>query len=291
VSKELRLRIGDMALALTSGGDGCQFQVEPVYESFRTDDEPEVVLRVHYGAAPQSGFVHSVFDSGGPWSLHRDCERWVIRVRSPALGPEPYLTAVMEPDFRTGDIYMAVRHAGADLPRNPLGYPLAQVLMIALLSLGRGVLVHACGVNDRGRGFVFCGKSGDGKSTMARLWEGQDGTSILNDDRIILRERGEGLWAYGTPWHGDAQAYCPEGVPVDAIFFIRHGEDTCGVRLRPQEAVCRLLVRSFPTFWSAEGMSFTLELLGRVSRRVPCYDLPFLPDKNILEFVRSMDLK
>lgn len=289
MSKELRLRIGGIVLALTSAGNGSDFELEEAYEPFITDGEAEVMLRVQRRARLHEGFGKRVFDSGGKWVLYQDQEKWAIHVGSPGAGPHPYQIAVLEPDFRQGDIYMKPQRPDAEPLPFPLRYPLAEVLMINLLSLGRGVLLHACGVSDNGRGLVFAGSSEAGKSTMAELWKDQEGVTILSDDRLIVREDEGRFWAYGTPWHGDAGLCSAESVPLEGIFFIGHGDENSVVPLEAGKAASSLLVRSFPTFWNEEGMAFTVEFLGRMSEEVPCYDLGFLPDRRIVPFVRSVD--
>ena len=73
----------------------------------------------------------------------------------------------------------------------PLEYPLDELLLQGLLARGRGAEIHACGIADgSGRGLLFVGQSGAGKTTMARLWEGERGITVLSDDRIILRRVG-----------------------------------------------------------------------------------------------------
>ena len=55
---------------------------------------------------------------------------------------------------------------------------------------------------------------------MARLW--RDRALVLNDDRIVLRQKDGRIWRYGTPWHGDYDVVSPAGVPLEKIFFLRH---------------------------------------------------------------------
>ena len=91
-----------------------------------------------------------------------------------------------------------------------------------LLAQGRGVLLHASAVKVGGKGILFSGTSGAGKSTMASLWDGLENTTVLSDDRVIVREHSGQLWAYGTPWHGSARISSPEAVPLDRIFVLHH---------------------------------------------------------------------
>jgi hypothetical protein len=206
-------------------------------------------------------------------------------MHSPVLGQADYQVAVLADDFLSGDIY--TRGNGQREPElSPvLGHPLTEVLMVSLLSRGRGVLLHACGVSCEGWGYVFAGRSGAGKSTMARLWSGRDGVSVLSDDRIIVRKQGDGFWAYGTPWHGDARTASPEGVPLERVMIIEHAPENVLRVLSPSEAASQLLVRSFPTFWDADGMAFTLEFLGELAQAVPCGALGFVPDRRVVDFV------
>ena len=287
-SAEMKLEIGGFVLTVKLDGDGHSFKMADVYRAFLSEGRSEAVFDVRYGSLPDLRSAERVFDSGGSWKLYRDDGKWWFALQSPALGPEPYQIAVIDTDFRRGDIYTAreIDHISGPCP---LGYPLEELLFVNLLSLGRGVLLHALAVSDRGHGLIFAGTSGAGKSTLADLWKDEEGVTILSDDRVIVREREGRFWAYGTPWHGDVNLCSPERVPVDGIFIIRHGAQNRATPLEARTALTSLLVRSFPTYWNPEGMGFILEFLGRISRALPCYDLGFLPDRSVIDFVRAVD--
>lgn len=285
---ETKLKIGGVVLAVKLNGDGRRFEMPDVYGPFLSEGRSEAIFEVEYGSLPDLKSAMEVFDSGGAWKLYRDGERWCFALQSPALGPEPYQIAVVDTDFRRGDIYSRTPQVDQIPHSYPLGYPLEELLFVNLLSLGRGLLLHACAVSDSGRGFVFAGTSGSGKSTLADLWKDQEGVTILSDDRVIVREEEGRIWAYGTPWHGDVNLCSPERVPVDRIFIIRHGAETRATPLEARTALTSLLVRSFPTYWNPQGMGFILEFLGRVSQVVPCHELAFLPDPTTIDFVRAL---
>jgi hypothetical protein len=147
-------------------------------------------------------------------------------------------------------------------------------------------MVHACGIDDGGRGYLFAGNSTHGKTTMAGLW--QDRAVILNDDRIVLRQREDRFWMYGTPWHGDHTQVSPHGVPLDRLFFLRHAGDHCAWRKEGALASSMLLARCFPPLWDADGMRFTLDFCARLTEAVPCYELGFRPDPGVVEYVRCV---
>lgn len=92
-------------------------------------------------------------------------------------------------------------------PEDPyLGEALSSMLRIlyAQAALVRdAVSVHASCVSLEGRGYLFLGRSGTGKSTHARRWmEAFPGCRLLNDDNPVLRVEDGTVTAYGTPWSG-----------------------------------------------------------------------------------------
>jgi hypothetical protein len=72
------------------------------------------------------------------------------------------------------------------------------------------------------------------------------------------------------------------------MFFLKHGEKNSAVPRKGAEAVSMLLTRSFPPLWDQNGMDYTLGLLDRMASKLPCYELHFLPDKKIIDFVRNV---
>ena len=290
MASKLTIKIADIVLSAVAEDSDSGFELSEVYQPFVYRGQPTAALRVHYGVLPKIDLGEVVFDPEGPWRLHRSKEKVIIAgVHASALGPVPYKVAVFTPDFRSGDVYAEPRGPFGSPQPYPLDYPLDQVLMINLLSQERGMLMHACAISERGRGVIFPGTSGAGKSTLASLWEGQEGVVVLSDDRVIVRPRGGRFWVYGTPWHGDVQVASPLGVPLEKVFFLKHAEGNTVTINRGTEAAVTLLMRAFPTFWDAAGMQYTLRLCDELSREVSCYELGFVPDESVLDFVRSMD--
>ena len=283
------IRIADIVFAISSRPATLGDPVRRIYQDFVSDGEPEVTIHARYGELPPIALrdEEQVFDSEMVWSLYRSGGADVFVLRSPLSGPHPYQIAVFRDEFRQGEVYSLPRPAeqadGALLP-NPLEYPLAEVLMVCLMARGRGLMVHACGIDDGGRGYLFAGNSTHGKSTMARIW--RDQATILNDDRIVLRWREGRFWMYGTPWHGDYSGVSPGGVPLEKVFFLRHAASNQVRRQDGTAAASKLLARCFLPLWDAEGMGFSLDFCARVAATVPCYELGFVPDQDVMDFVR-----
>ncbi len=285
---DIKVEIGAIVLAVEWHGRDSSFAMSEAYRGFLCGKQPDVTFAVRYASGPDLEQADKVFDSGGPWTLYRHDGRWCFVTPPASRRSKAYRVAAADADFNAGEIYMAGREVDRSRSRYPLAYPLEELLFMNLLSLGRGALLHACAVGDNGRGFIFAGTSGAGKSRMANLWKDQEGVSILSDDRVIVRETEGRFWAYGTPWHGEVKLCSPEKAPVDGIFFLRHGEENRAVPLEAPKALTSLFARSFPTYWNPEGMDFTLDFLSQVSQAVPCYDLEFLPDRSAIDFVRTV---
>jgi hypothetical protein len=244
-------------------------------------DHPEVVLNVGRTSVRPSGGA-LVFDSGAVWRMFRDDGGgYRIECRSEAFGPEPYKTAVLNEDFTRGTIHIQPHLAD----HHPLEYPLDEVLISNLLARGRGVELHSCGVIDRhGRGHLFVGVSGAGKTTTARLWDGE-ASGIVSDDRVIVRERDGAMWMFGTPWHGEAELSMPGGVPLSGVYLLVQAETNELRDLGSAEAVARLFRCTFPLFHDAAALDFTLSFLERIAAGVPVRELRFTRDRAAVDLV------
>lgn len=286
--EKTRLSVGDISLALVPAHPGYTVEIEGSFERFMDGPvgQAMVVLRVHCEPIPELDLGQVVFETGLGWRLYRTDRNWIVYVRSPKQ--DPYQLGIFSADYHTGDIYLNPQGMASGQAPFPLAYPLGKVFMINLLSRGHGVLMHACGVNDGGKGLLFVGTSTAGKTTTARLWAGREGVSLLGDDNIIVGERDGRFWMYGTPWPGEGGVFSPEAVPLERVFVLRHAPENRAVPLRPIDAASRLLVRSFPTFWDAEGMAYTTDLLGRLAQAVPCYELGFRPEPDAVDYVRGL---
>jgi len=283
--KELKLGIAEIVISLTSDSCELKFEVNDVNKYFVTDGEPEVLLHTHYGVIPEYSLEEKIFDCR-IWSLYRNHGKHILQDCSFELSPLPDKLVTLESDFKSGNIYIKNDEFTQNPLSNPLVYPLDQVLMIILLSLGRGVMFHACGIDDGEYGYLFLGNSTHGKSTIAKLWS--QVCTILNDDRIVVREKERRYWMYGTPWHGDYAKISAQGLPIHKIFFLHHGENNLAVPKDERKAVSMLLTRCFPPIWDKKGMEYTVDFCHRLVEKVPCYELDFVPDKTVVDFVRNL---
>jgi hypothetical protein len=283
--------VAGIVFAISSDRPVDIFQKENPYRDFACSRVPDVTIHARSNGMPGFSLLERdrVFDSDGIWSLYRVDGQNMFALISPSFGPLPYRIAVFDGDFQRGDIYtrsFESREVSDELLSNPLVFPLSEVLMVCLLAQGRGLMVHACGVDNGGRGYLFAGNSTHGKTTMARLWK--DRAIILNDDRIVLRRHEGRFWMYGTPWHGEYTGVSSRGVPLEKVFFLSHAETNYAVRKEDVDAASILLTRCFLPLWAEEGMRFTLDFCAQLVSEVPCYTLGFVPDEGVVDFTRGV---
>jgi len=282
------LDIAEICLSVEADRHMDRIQMGGAFEAFFNASPPTVKARVLSSPMPALFLTAEslVFDVRDRWAFYRMDGQNVLVQRHSASSSLADRLMIFDRDFTHGEIFIRGPFS-ADSPvtlPNPLDYPLGQVLMVCLLARSRGVMVHACGIDDHGRGYLFAGNSGHGKSTMARLWNEE--ARILNDDRIVVREKDGQFWMYATPWHGDVAAVSPEAVPLAGIFFLGRSGDHTLVPVGRLQASTKLLTRLFPPLWDPDGMAFTLGFLARLTAAVPCCDLAFVPHKSIVDFVR-----
>lgn len=275
--RESKLRIGGVTISVVSCEDNLAVRINNACQCFVTNREPDVSLQVYYGQIPESKSEKKVFDTGTTWNMFQSNGKYILK--------DSDRIAIFEPDFKSGRIYIKRNGRKAIFP---LSYPLDEVLMINLLAKGRGMAIHACGVSGYSQGLLFVGSSGAGKSTIANFWKKEKDATILSDDRIIIRKMDSEFWIYGTPWHGDAKVCSPERAPLDKVLFLRHSLKNTAKKIAPMEAVSRLMVCSFPAFWDKNGMEFTLKFCAELVKKIPCYELGFVPGAAVLDFVKDL---
>lgn len=222
------------------------------------------------------------------------CETWRLR-RTPDGAcfmeihtlPEQRWVAVAEatPDFDQARLRPVFGRFGA-ASELALNYPSDQALLTRrLLRLG-AVVLHACGVVMDGRGYVFCGRSGIGKTTMARLWRDR-GAILLNDDRIILRVIDGEVRLFSSPWHGEERTVKAGNVPLAGFF---HLSQAPAHRLTPIDgalASARLVATAIAPFYTAEGIAQLLEQAESLTAHAPSYDLAFARTPDVVDLCLS----
>lgn len=290
-----QLEIAGVALSIVSDEHRWEFEADSRYCPFEVDGrEGEIQLRVHWHALGVKDLGERVFsarDMPGRyppnWRLYRSEQgMWNLEVNASGYPVIRQRVAVLQPDFRQGDVYVELKDCELDAFPYPLGAPLDRVLFVHLVTHGLGVMVHACGVVQDGKGYVFPGPSDAGKTTLARLWAASGDATILGDECLILRKRDGQFWIYGTPWVGEAGLFSPDGAPVEQIFFIRHAHQNLLSTIPPERAVEQLLAQSILTPHDAFAVEYGLDLCLDFVAQVPAHDFGFVPEASAVRLLQ-----
>jgi hypothetical protein len=289
MSHGLSLDIGGITIALSSD-ESLPIDAEGSARKFIGGGKPaEVRIHARWGEPTEPDAAHLLFDPGKDlWRLYQIDGRKRFVFTSSLLGSRPYQAATFNENFTEGEVELRREVFGERLPVYPLQYPLDELLMVHLLSHGRGVEVHGSGiVSADGVGTLFAGQSGAGKTTMAKLWLGEPDITILSDERVVLRREDDDIWMYGTPWHGDGQIANQGRARLGRVFFLRHAERNQVASMSATAAVARLFACGFAPFHHRDGLDYTLGFLEQVAQLCDCRELGFRPDRSAVDFVRA----
>jgi hypothetical protein len=150
---------------------------------------------------------------------------------------------------------------------------LLRILLTAVLLPQRGFLLHAASVVRDGRAYIFAGRSGAGKSTVASL--SPIGT-VLTDEISLLRYSDDCWQAYGTPFWGEFRAAgMNQHFPIAGIYFLTQDRQDRFVPLTTKQILRALL--PCVLFFSPEKRAneALLSMLLDFVDLVPAYRLHF----------------
>lgn len=283
--RSLRLRVGGLVLAVEADRPTAALDPPPALRAFLATRGGDIRLRYTEEPPPLPGRSETLFESGGVWRVERVREGLLYSFRIPNRRPPLYKVVAIDEGLREGRLHFDPSPRG---PHYALDFPLDELLFQHRLARDGAVEVHACAVVWKGKVLLFCGQSGAGKSTTARLWKAHArGARLLSDDRVVLRPGARGVRAFGTPWHGDGGFASPQGAPLGGLFFLKHAKATRLAPLSASEAAARLFARSFPPPWDAEGVEGALDACADAASAAPAFELAFRPDRTAVEAVRA----
>lgn len=140
--------------------------------------------------------------------------------------------------------------------------------------------MHSSVTRNDGKGYMFLGKSGTGKSTHSSLWlKYIPGSDLMNDDNPIIRIVDGVARVYGSPWSGKTPCYRNTDAPIGAIVKLNQYKENRIHRCSALEAYSIIFpscsgLRSIERI--ADGLHETIE---KLALEVPCFVLDCLPDE------------
>lgn len=148
---------------------------------------------------------------------------------------------------------------------------------------GWGLLIHSsCAVQD-GRAYIFAGRSGAGKSTVARL---SNPRLLLSDEAAIVRIDNGEVRIFDSPFRSDSvPKLSRDSFPLAAIHMLRQANNI-NKSLRTRSAsVLHLVDKVFYWSYSPVETKKVLRLCAELAQSVPTYDLHFQKNDKFWEVV------
>jgi len=250
-------------------------------------DAPDALYQVSpVGAEAISSDGGKIFWDNGLWRVRRfAAHRFDIEIHDAQM-PGWRKAAEVEDDFAAG-LFFPSPCSLRDGPLRPFHHPQDRAIVLGRFCHLRGVMIHSSCVWVDGKVLLFFGVSGAGKTTIARLWR-SDGATILNDERNLIRVRGDAVWAGASPWHGEENKVNAATGPLAAAFFLKQSATNALRPMPPTESLTRLLTAAFIPVFVPDGPGKVLDACGTIAERVPSYELSFTPDKRALDLCRSV---
>lgn len=149
------------------------------------------------------------------------------------------------------------------------------------------IQVHSSLIDYKGRGIMFLGPSGIGKTTQAERWNEYRGAVIINGDMVFVQETEDQFLGWGTPWHGSSP-YCENAsVPLEALVILKQSRENRIRRLEGFEMVAEVSNSVFYPTWLENGMDLCLETLDHLLTHVPVYLLENRADEEAVALLEQ----
>jgi hypothetical protein len=293
--RSYNLNIAGYNIRVESADDGPDLCPGQRFRRNMTDSpEYDVRIRVHHGClrpgedaerlfvAPYTVEIngYKVRKSDYFWSVYKQNGDMLLLTNFPEH-PGKRAALRFSLGLREWDLY--IENAGSET--DPLDYPLDGLVLYYLTAINADIMIHASGVFYNGRGYLFSGVSGKGKTTMAKLWD-SIGAEVIHDDRLILRCN-DGLFRmHNTPIYRNDM---PRVATLDRIFLIGHGNDNIMTPLREATSVSNVVANCIQHNYSQEMIARFLGSVSMMCSKVPVAKLSFRPDRSIIEYILRND--
>ena len=244
-------------------------------KKFMVEQPGEEIVKVahHFEIPPvDESKLGRVIKNEDPWIFYQH-EKYGISAMRDYRG-ELYHFVDISKDKRTAHLY----HQSTEIYNNGnlhlLTYSLREVAILAhtLIDMN-SCYFHCSAFIYKGRGFVFLGHSGAGKSTMIKLM--REHVQILCDETNIIKREPDGYKVYGTWNHGELLDVSADNAPLAGLFILRQDSQNALRPMRGVEVVANLVARVFKSIYTPELWQRQLAFFEDVAANVPSYELSF----------------
>jgi hypothetical protein len=261
-SLAVNIVVGGLPIRLSCGDSSFAALLRAHYAGFCGDERSEhspVELAIRLGPRPPAANDDELrvrLDAGN-WTVERGDFRFIY-----------------DPRLRRGEIHQSPNRYSVD--------SVLRILHSLALVPESGFLLHASSGIRNGRAYVFAGRSGAGKTTMARLAPPE--VTLLTDEISYIRRSQATYIACGTPFWGElAKAGENHSGPIQALCFLEHALENRLTALSGAESLRSLLQNILFFAQDPALVERVFENACDFVSSVPIYRLSFRPEAQIWE--------
>ena len=290
--RSYNLKIAGYIIRFETSPDGPELIPSDRFLRYIADKNvPDVLIRIHYGLYDLPGKAERVFHApyveeingmiiqnlANFWSVWKLDSDLFIRTIFPLSSYEKNAVLKFSPGKMDWDLWID----SPDKEIDPFEYPLDGLILYYLTVIHKDIMIHASGINYSGKGYLFCGISGRGKSTIAKLWQNA-GSIVIHDDRLIIRSTSDGYRMFNTPVYSNDE---PRDSSLDKIFIIEHGSENNLLPVKEASAVSLILANCIQHNWNSDIIGDLLTSVSGLCGTISTKKLTFKPDRSVVDYI------
>lgn len=141
-----------------------------------------------------------------------------------------------------------------------------------------GIFLHAFSGIFKEKGYVFCGYSEAGKTTLAKKWLSHN-LEVISDERILIIRKNNKFCVYSTPWPGTLGIVNNISAPLHILFLLRTEGPTLEPVTQSSDFTKYMLTQTYHRPWDVSFTAFLLSFLDELYRQIPV----FWVNRNLIE--------
>ncbi len=265
------VRIGGIEIGIEVPPDCVwQWPDAPIADFACLAREPEVHVGVRLGSVPQNdleGERYSV-PSGGIFEVKRQGEDWLLGL---SVDGHRDLIARFDGEFHSGEVVISRESPRA--PFFPLAAPLAEWILVHRTALHGGLCLRGIAIAGGGRTSIHLGDwaTAIASTTGWRRMSSIRSFSCVGTRRpmVLVREAGERLRAYPTPWGEGDDLQLAEATAVAEVIGHSEAARVDRERLDPDDAAELLVAHAVVPLSNEVLLDRVLRNARRLAGRTP----------------------
>ncbi len=218
------------------------------------------------------------------WAIYKVNGQYAIFVANEEKSIYPYVVAVFDFPCKNWQIFIKEENQTSTKKIiQPFLFPLLPLILYYVATFNQAIMIHSSGVFDGENAYLFSGVSGIGKSTMANLWV-KTGAKLINDDRLIVRQKEDGIFMYNTPMFYEDK---PKKAKLDGIFLLKQSLTNEIKPLLGVIGISKWMAFCIQHDYEELLINNLLTTLANFSKELPIYHLGFLPNTNVVNFLKK----